>query len=107
MKNNNFDKESDVSVCQNDFKYMMHMLRGSSFSKNIKNNSGTKCFDNISQVSELIFKLFFNWIQWQMNNTKLTDQLYFMYGDIRMIRLGIGSHDPPEPEGSTQGQSTS
>ena len=25
-----------------------------------------------------------------------------MYGDIRMIRLGICSHDSPEPEGSTR-----
>ena len=32
--------------------------------------------------------------------------IYFMHGAIRMIRLGISSHDPPEPEGSTQGQST-
>ena len=32
--------------------------------------------------------------------------IYFMHGVIRMVRLGIRSHDPPEPEGSTQGQST-
>ena len=31
-----------------------------------------------------------------------TDQFTLMHKVIRMVRLGICSHDPPEPEGSSR-----
>ena len=47
-------------------------------------------------------KLFINWFH-EGKTIPKDRPIYFMHGVIRMVRLGISSHDPPKPEGSTKG----
>ena len=90
--------------CAKQFLNHMHMLRGR-FSKWSKLLRYKMLWSRITSTL-IVFPNDFS-IGFKEEWTVPKDRpFYFMHGVIRMVRLGISSHDPQKPEGSTQGQST-
>ena len=73
----------------------------------MKNHKTLKVLAKIVFLDHKHFERIFNDFGYMANVEKYqkTDHFNLMHGVIRMVRLGICSHDPPEPKGSSQEQS--